>query len=79
MGGPGMSTTHGQTTPFTGESRCFHSLRNTYVSQLFDAGLTIDQVQRFARHSDVRPTTKYAKPKADEALLVDDLHYPGLT
>jgi integrase len=60
-------------------SRCFHSLRNTYVSQLFDAGLTIDQVQRFARHSDVRLTMKYAKPKADEALLVDDLHYPGLT
>ena len=60
-------------------SRCFHALRNTYVSQLFDAGLTIDQVQRFARHSDVRLTMKYAKPRADEAALVDDLNYPGLT
>jgi integrase len=60
-------------------SRCFHSLRNTYVSQLFDAGLTIDQVQRFARHSDVRLTMKYAKPRAGEAALIDDVAYPGLT
>jgi len=60
-------------------SRCFHSLRNTYVSQLFDAGLTIDQVQRFARHSDVRLTMKYAKPRANEAALIDDIAYPGLT
>jgi len=60
-------------------SRCFHALRNTYVSQLFDAGLTIDQVQRFARHSDVRLTMKYAKPRVDEATLIDDLDYPGLT
>ena len=60
-------------------SRCFRSLRNTYVSQLFDAGLTVDQVQRFARHSDVRLTMKYAKPRAGEAALIDDLDYPGLT
>lgn len=60
-------------------SRCFHALRNTYISQLFDAGLTIDQVQRFARHSDVRLTMKYAKPRTGEAALVDDLAYPGLT
>jgi integrase len=60
-------------------SRCFHSLRNTYVSQLFDAGLTIDQVQRFARHSDVRLTMKYAKPRVNEGALIDDPDYPGLT
>ena len=67
--------------PFKTEvgTRCFHALRNTYVSQLFDAGLSIDQVQRFARHSDVRLTMKYAKPRADEAALIDDLDYPGLT
>ncbi len=56
-----------------------HTLRNTYVSQLFDAGLNIDQVQRFARHSDVRLTMKYANPRANEAALIDDLDYPGLT
>jgi integrase len=60
-------------------SRCFHALRNTYISQLFDAGLTINQVQRCARHTDIRLTTKYDKPRADEASLVDDLNYPGLT
>ena len=54
-------------------------LRNTYISQLFEAGLSVAQVQRFARHSDVRLTMKYAKPRADEATLVDDLTYPGLT
>jgi hypothetical protein len=26
-------------------SQCFHALRNTFISQLFDAGLTINQVQ----------------------------------
>ena len=60
-------------------SRCFHALRNTYISQLFDAGLNIAQAQRRARHKDVRQTMKYAKPRADEAALVDDLNYPGLT
>ena len=60
-------------------SRCFHALRNTYISQLFDAGLTINQVQRCARHTDIRLTTKYDKPRADEASLVDGLNFPGLT
>lgn len=60
-------------------TRCFHALRNTYISQLFDAGLNIGQVQRRARHSDVRLTMKYAKPRADETDLVDRLEYPSLS
>ncbi|MGI9469688.1 MAG: tyrosine-type recombinase/integrase [Rubripirellula sp.] len=58
-------------------TRCFHSLRNTYISSLFDAGRNIAQVQRLARHSDPRLTMKYAKPRSDEWALVDDLNYPG--
>jgi integrase len=60
-------------------SRCFHSLRNTYISTLFDLGLPLAQIQRCARHGDIRVTTKYGKPKADETTFVDQLDYPGLT
>lgn len=56
--------------------RCFHSLRNTYISSLFDAGRSVAQVQRLARHSDVRLTMKYSKPRSDEWSLVDDLPNP---
>ena len=59
--------------------RPFHSLRNTFISHLFDLGLPLAQIQRSARHSDIRTTLKYGKPKADEANFVDQLDYPGLT
>jgi integrase len=62
-----------------GRHRCFHALRNTYISQLFDAGLHTAQVQRLARHKDVRQTIKYEKRRTGEAGLVDRLDYPGLT
>jgi len=66
--------------PFRTEtgSRCFHCLRNTYISSLFDIGLSVAQVQRLARHKDVRQTMKYGKPKSDEQTLVDGLEYPGV-
>ena len=35
--------------------------------------------QRFVRHSDVRLTTTYAKPPADEVDLIDKPDYPDLT
>jgi integrase len=59
--------------------RCFHALRNTFISRLFDAGLPLAQIQRSARHGDIRQTLKYGKAKADEASFVDQLDYPGLT
>jgi integrase len=67
--------------PYTTDEgrRCMHALRNTYISQLFDAGLDIAQVQRLARHKDVRQTIKYEKRRTGEAGLVDRLDYPGLT
>jgi hypothetical protein len=37
------------------------------------------QIQRSARHSDIRTTLKYGKAKADEASFVDQLDYPCLT
>jgi hypothetical protein len=37
------------------------------------------QIQRSARHGDIRTTLKYGKAKADEANFVDQLDYPGLT
>ena len=66
--------------PFKTEtgSRCFHSLRNTYISQLFDAGLGVDDVQRYARHSEVGLTMKYAKQWADAPAKLEKLNYPGL-
>jgi integrase len=60
-------------------NRCFHSLRNTYISTLFDLGLPLAQIQRSARHSDIRTTLRYGKPKSDETSFVDQLDYPGLT
>lgn len=68
--------------PFKTEvgERCFHAAtRNSYISALFDLGLPLAQIQRSARHSDIRTTLKYGKPKADEASFVDQLDYPGLT
>lgn len=60
--------------------RCFHaSTRNTYISTLFDLGLPLAQIQRSARHGDIRTTLKYGKPKADETSFVELLDYPGLT
>jgi hypothetical protein len=58
-------------------TRCFYALRNSYISAFLDAGKSIAQAQRLARHSDARLTMKYAKPRSDEWTLVDDLEYPG--
>ena len=60
-------------------NRPFHSLRNTFISHLFDLGLPLAVIQRKARHGDIRTTLKYGKPKADEASFVELLDYPGLT
>ena len=59
--------------------RCFHALRNTFISSLFDQGLPLAVIQRKARHSDIRMTLKYGKPKDDEASFVELMDYPGLT
>jgi hypothetical protein len=56
--------------------RCFHSLRNTFVSSLFDARAGVAQVKRLARHSDVSLMMKYAKPTTTEGRIVDALAYP---
>lgn len=56
-------------------TRCFHSLRNTYISALHDAGHSPALVQRLARHSDVRLTMKYGKPRSDEAGAVESLEF----
>jgi integrase len=56
--------------------RCFHSLRNTYISSLFDNGAGIATVQRLARHSVPSLTAKYSKPANDEGDFVDSLPYP---
>jgi integrase len=58
--------------------RPFHSLRNTFISCLFDAGLPLAVIQRKARHSDIRLTQRYGKPKVGEDAYVDSLDYPGL-
>ena len=60
-------------------TRCFHSLRNSYISSLFDAGCSVATVQRLARHSDVKMTMRYAKPRTDEWEVVNDLAYPLAT
>ncbi|MHB8970749.1 MAG: tyrosine-type recombinase/integrase [Pirellulaceae bacterium] len=54
-------------------SRCFHSLRNSFISALFDLGASLATAQRLARHSDPRLTMKYSKPKAGENAIVDQI------
>ena len=41
--------------------RDFHALRNTYISNLGESGLSAKEVQTLARHSDVRITLGYMK------------------
>lgn len=57
--------------------RCFHSLRNSYISGLLDQGVPLTAVQRLARHSTPTLTAKYGKPANGEAALVDVLPYPA--
>ena len=51
--------------------RSFHSLRNSYIPALWDAGLTGTLVQRLARHSNLDLTVKYARlaPGAEAAAV----------
>jgi len=59
-------------------TRCFHALRNTYISGLFDRGCDIALAQKLARHSDVRLTAGYARQTREaEQKAIDDLDYPG--
>lgn len=57
--------------------RCFHSLRNTFISSLFDLGTNLATVQRLARHSDPRLTMKYSKATSDEGRVVDAIRLPS--
>jgi integrase len=57
--------------------RCFHSLRNSYISGLLDQGVPLTAVQRLARHSTPTLTAKYGKPANGETALVDVLPYPA--
>jgi hypothetical protein len=60
--------------------RCFHSLRNTYISALFDSGASMPSTQRLARHS-VQVTTFATKDTAsarDSGIIPPDLRGPSL-
>jgi integrase len=57
--------------------RSFHSLRNSYISGLLDAGVDVATVQQLARHADVTMTISYARLRPDsERQAVTTL--PGL-
>ncbi len=59
--------------------RCFHSLRNTFISALFDQGVDIGTVQRLARHADPTMTLSYARTRPDgERLAIAKLPALGL-
>ena len=58
--------------------RCFHSLRNTYISALFDSGASMPSTQRLARHSTPTLTAKSSKPATYEHAIVDSLPCPNL-
>jgi integrase len=45
--------------------RCFHSLRNTFISGLFDAGVDVATVRTLARHADPTMTLSYARGRPD--------------
>lgn len=47
--------------------RCFHALRNTYISSLGDAGMQAKEVQLLARHSTINLTMGYMMPGQDLA------------
>jgi integrase len=60
--------------------RCFHSLRNTYISQLWDLRLPGPLVQDLARHSKMELTAKYNRHKdGARAAAVAGLPVPGMS
>jgi site-specific recombinase XerD len=65
---------------FVRGKRDFHSLRSSYISHLADRGLAVHEVQRLARHSDIKTTQGYMTPTADlakrAARLLPDLPAP---
>ena len=59
--------------------RAFHSLRNSFISGLFDAGVDVACVQKLARHADPTMTLSYARLRPDgERLAIAKLTIPGL-
>jgi integrase len=59
--------------------RAFHSLRNTYISMLFDVGVDAATAQKLARHGDVNLTLSYCRLRPDaERQAVAKLVIPGL-
>lgn len=57
-------------------SRCFHGLRNTFISSLFDVTDNVDTIRTLARHNSVRTTMRYAKPKSNATAIIDEIDCP---
>jgi integrase len=59
--------------------RGFHSLRNSFISALFDAGVNIATVQKLARHATASMTLSYARQRPDsERQAIVGLSIPGV-
>jgi integrase len=59
--------------------RCFHALRNSFISSLWDRGLPGPLVQGLARHSTMELTTRYNRHRdGARAAAVEGLPVPGM-
>ena len=60
--------------------RAFHSLRNSFISGLFDSGVDVPTIQRLARHATPSMTLSYARLRPNsERLAIDQIKLPGLS